>query len=366
MIEFTPTEEQQMLLDAIQRYTGGPVRKAAHDADEAAEMPAEVISRGWDLGLLPGLIPEAYGGYADDQPAVTGVLALEELAWGDLAATLELMTPALFALAVLHAGSEEQKQTYLPAFCDMDRPLATAALIEPAVLFDPWRPATVATWDGDSVTIEGAKAYVPLAADAERMIVYASDSETGQVDGYIVERDAEGLAVTEREKLMGIHALPLYRVSFSGVKVSAANRLGGDHGTDYAAILNRGRVALGALATGVARASMEYARDYARERVQFGVPIATKQAVAFRIANMAIEVDALRVLVWEAAWQADQGKLTTATATQVKQYARNVALHVADEGVQTLGGYGYIREYPAERWLRNARGFATFDGLALV
>lgn len=366
MIEFTPTDEQQMLLDSIQRYAEGQVRKTAHDADEAGETPVEVISRGWELGLLPGLIPEAYGGYADDQPAVTGVLALEELAWGDLAAALELWTPALFALGVLHAGTEAQKQAYLPAFCDMDRPLATAALVEPAVLFDPWRPATTATRSGERVTLAGEKAYVPLAADAERLIVYAADSETGRVDGYIVERGADGLTVGEREKLMGVHALPLYRVSLADVAVSAENRLGGEDGTDFAAVLNRSRIALGALATGVARAAMEYARDYARERVQFGVPIATKQAVAFRIANMAIEVDALRVLVWETAWQADQGKLTTAAATQLRHYAKNVALQVADESVQTLGGYGYIREYPAERWLRNARGIATFDGLALV
>lgn len=366
MIDFTPTEEQNMLVEAVHRYAETDVRKIAHDADEEGAISEAVIRKGWDLGLLPGLIPEEYGGYSDGQDAVTGVLALEELAWGDLAVALELWTPALFAIPVLLSGSDEQKARYLPLFCDVDRPIMTAALIEPSIKFDPWRPATTAARGKGSFTLSGEKAYVPLAADAENILVYASDTETGRVDGYIVPRDAEGLAVGERELLMGIHALPTYRVRLSDVEVGAENRLGEEAGTAYAAILDRSRLALGALATGVSRASLEYARDYAKERVQFGVPIASKQAVAFRIARMAIEVDAMRVLVWEAAWQADQGQDITRDATLVKSYAAKASVFVTDGGVQTLGGYGYIREYPAERWLRNARGFATFDGLAIV
>ncbi len=366
MIEFTPSEEQAMLIEAIHRYAESDVRKVAHEADEANEAPASVVGKGWELGVLPGLILETYGGYADGPGAVTGVLALEELAWGDLAIALEVWAPALFALPVLIGGTEEQKQTHLPACCDLDRPPVTAALVEPRVTFDPWRPATTATRQDGTVTLEGEKAYVPLAAEAERLLVYATDSETGRVDGYIVEKGAEGLAVGEREQLMGIRALPTYRVALSGVTVGADCRLGGEQGADYAAILNRSRIAQGALAVGVARAAFEYARDYARERVQFGVPIATKQAVAFRLANMAIEVDAARALVWEAAWQADQGNDLAQAAAHVKHYTSKAALFVADAGVQTLGGYGYIREYPAERWLRNARGFAAFDGLAII
>lgn len=367
MIDFTPTGEQKMLVEAVRRYAETDVRKLAHEADEAGEMPPAVIGKGWELGLLPGLIPEQYGGYSDGQDAVTGVLALEELAWGDLAAALEMWTPALFALPVLLSGTEAQKQEYLPRFCDIDRPIMTAALVEPRITFDPWRPETTAAPAANgAITLNGEKAYVPLAAGAEAILVYARSTETGRVDGYIVPRDAEGVTIGEREKLMGIRALPTYRVTLSDVQVDANARLGGEEGTRYTAILSRSRIALGALATGVARAAMEYARDYAKERVQFGVPIATKQAVAFRIARMATEVDALRVLVWEAAWQADQGCDITRDAALVKAYASKAAMLVADSGVQVLGGYGYIREYPAERWLRNARGFAMFDGLAIV
>ncbi len=367
MIEFTPTEEQQMLIDAIRRYAENDLRKVAHEADEQAEAPENIVSKGWELGILPGLIPEAYGGYADGPGVVTGVLALEELAWGDLSITLEMWSPSLFALPILISGTEDQKQEYLPAFCDADRPIMTAALTEPSIKFDPWRPATIATRNNGNVVLEGEKTYVPLAADAERLIIYASDSETGKVDGYIVEKDAEGLAVGERNQLMGIHALPTYPVTLSGVTVSVDKRVGGEAGTDFAAILNRSRIALGALAVGVSRASFEYARDYAKERVQFGVPIATKQAVAFRLADVAIEIDAARLLVWEAAWQADQGNDNlTQAATLVRHQITKMSMFATDSGVQVLGGHGYIREHPVERWLRNARGFDVFDGLAMV
>ena len=208
MIDFTPTEEQNMLVEAVHRYAETDVRKIAHDADEEGAISEAVIRKGWDLGLLPGLIPEEYGGYSDGQDAVTGVLALEELAWGDLAVALELWTPALFAIPVLLSGSDEKKARYLPLFCDVDRPIMTAALIEPSIKFDPWRPATTAARGNGSFTLSGEKAYVPLAADAENILVYASDTETGRVDGYIVPRDAEGLAVGERELLMGLRRHP--------------------------------------------------------------------------------------------------------------------------------------------------------------
>ena len=366
MFSFTPTDEQQMLLDAIHRYAANDIREIAHEADEANETPDSVIKKGWELGILPGLIPEEYGGYADDQPVMTGVLALEELAWGDLAIALKLWTPSLFALPVLISGTEEQKQAYLPLFCDVDMPIATAALIEPSVTFDPWHPATTATPGSGGYVLDGVKSYVPLAADAEHLIVYATSPESGQVDGYIIKRGTDGVEVGARDKLLGIHALPTYRVTLSGAKVGTDARLGGDQGTDYATILSRSRIALGALATGVMRASSEYAREYAKQRVQFGVPIATKQAIAFRLADVAIEVDAVRLLTWEAAWHADQGHPLVQTATILKQYVSDMSMFATDSGVQVLGGYGYIREYPVERWLRNARGFVTFDGLAMV
>jgi len=165
---------------------------------------------------------------------------------------------------------------------------------------------------------------------------------------------------------MGIKALPTYRVRFNDVRVDAAARLGGAVGIDYKRLLDRMNVALAALAVGVARASFEYARDYAKQRVQFGKPIAQNQAIAFMLAEMSIDIDSARLMTWEAAVKLDTGQDATREAYLARQFANQMVLKACDHGVQILGGYGFIREYPAERWLRNGRGFPSFTGLAMV
>jgi alkylation response protein AidB-like acyl-CoA dehydrogenase len=165
---------------------------------------------------------------------------------------------------------------------------------------------------------------------------------------------------------MGVRALPVHRLILTDCRIPAENKLGGETGIQFNQILNHSRVALGAAAVGLARAGFEYARDYAKNRVKFGEPIAYRQSIAFMLAEMAIDIDAARLLVWEAAWKLDRGEDVTREAAVMKNYVDNIVLNVADRTVQTLGGYGYIREFPAELWLRNARGFATFDGMAIV
>ncbi len=364
MVSFTPTEDQQMLVEAIHRYAETDVRRIAHDADESGDIPADVLAAGWEIGLIPASLPEEYGGFGERE-ALTGALAAEELAWGDLAVALKLLAPALFAYPVLMFGTEAQKESLLPLVLEEFVPL-TAALAEPGVFFDPHALQTTATAENGSVILNGVKSNVPLAAEAHTLLVYARNSATDAIEAYVVERGAEGLAVGEREKLMGIRALPTYPLTLSDVRVTPESRLGGEAGIQFSRIMAYQQVALAALATGVARAAFEYARDYAKERVQFGVPIATKQAIAFMLAEMAIEVDAARLMAWEAAWKLDQGQDATGEAYLASRYAAQAALFVADSGVQTLGGYGFIREYPVERWLRNARGFAMFSGLATV
>ena len=365
MVAFTPTEEQEQLIDIIKRFAANDIRPVAHEADENERVPAAVIKTGWDIGLVQAAVPEDLGGLGE-MSVVTGVLAAEALAYGDLATALQIMTPALFAYPVILYGTAEQREHYLPLFLDEQLPHLSAALLEPGVFFDAHALRTTATVQGDKVIINGEKAYVPLAARAALMLVYARDSESGKVDAYLLETSTQGVTVGQREQLMGIRALPTYRVSFSNAQVDLNCRLGGVVGSNYDKLLDRSRVALAALAVGVASAAAEYARDYAKQRVQFGVPIAQKQAIAFMLAEMAIEVDAARLLVWEAAWKLDQGEDVTKEAYLAKQYADKAAMFVADSAVQTLGGYGFIREYPAERWLRNARGFTTFHGLAMV
>lgn len=363
MVSFTPTEEQQMLIETIHRYAEAQVRPTAHEADETGEVPAGVLRAGWEIGLIPAALPEVYGGLGEHE-ALTGVLAAEELAWGDLALALKVLAPALFAYPVLMAGTAAQQAELLPLFAGNYAPM-TAALAEPGLFFDPRALATTATAQDGGYILNGVKRNVPLAAEAQKILIYARE-ESGTVGAYIVDAGADGLAIGEREKLMGIRALPTYPVTLSGVRVDAARRLGGEAPLPYEAILNRQQVALAALAVGVARAAFEYARDYAKGRVQFGAPIATKQAIAFMLAEMAIEVDAARLMAWEAAWKLDQGQDATREAYLASRYAADTVVFVADSAVQTLGGYGFIREYPVERWLRDGRGFAMFCGLVIV
>ncbi|NDJ62731.1 MAG: acyl-CoA dehydrogenase [Chloroflexi bacterium] len=365
MISFTPTEEQQQLIDTIRRFAANDVQPIAHEADENQRVPANIITTGWEIGLVPTAIPEELGGLGE-LSAVTGVLAAEELAYGDLSAALQIMAPALFAYPIILFGTAEQRENLLPMFLEERPAHATGALLEPGVFFDPTDLNVTATVEGDRVKLNGTKAYVPLAATADWVLVYTRNAETNKIEAYVIQTDVRGVEIGGREHLMGIRALPTHQVNFNNAEVDLPCRLGGAVGMDFDVILNRSRVALAAMAVGVARASFEYARDYAKGRVQFGVPIAQKQAIAFMLAEMAIEVDAARLMVWEAAWKLDQGEDATKESYLAKEYADKAVMQVTDSGVQTLGGYGFIREYPAERWLRNGRGFTTFDGLAMV
>lgn len=363
MLDFRPDEEQKMLTDAIVRFAEERVRKVFRDAEEDGTIPTDVLKAGWEMGVLPTSIPEAYGGFGE-YSSVTNVLAAEEFAWGDLAIALHIMVPNLVAIPLMLAGTEAQKEQYLPMFCAEGMPKVTAALTEPMVRFDPYKLATTAVSDNGSYLLNGSKTVVPLAGDAELILVYAN--EDGKTQAFLVPTVGEGVTVGDKDKLMGIKALPTYLVTLSDVRVPAENKLGGEAGIDFSLLLNHSRVALGAAAVGVARAGFEYARDYAKQRVQFGEPIGHRQSIAFMLADMATDIDEARLLVWEAAWMMDQGQDVTREASLMKQRIDDIVVNVADRALQVLGGYGYIREYPVELWLRNARGFASFDGLAIV
>lgn len=365
MVSFTLTEDQQILIDTLRRYAEKNVRPHAHEADEAEQPDLDALKSGWQLGLVPSALPEELGGFGE-MSAITGALIAEELAFGDLANALHLMTPALFAYPVTLFGTAEQRETLLPAFLEEDFTAATAALLEPGIGFDAHDMKTTATASGDKIVLSGTKAYVPLADDAAHILVYARNAESGDVEGYIVPKDTPGLSIVDREKLMGIRALPTFRIKLEDLTLDGSAKLGGAVGIDFQTILNRQNVALSALAVGVARGAYEYAKEYAKNREQFGRPVAQNQSIAFMLAEMAIEIDATRLMVWEAAWMLDNGNDASREAYLTRQYANKMVLTVADGGVQTLGGYGFIREYPAERWLRNGRGFPTFDGLAIV
>ena len=359
MYGFTPTDEQKMLIETVVRYAKNDLRAAGHEAEEAKTLPKKLVGKGWEVGVLQASIPEAYGGFGE-RNVVTGVLAAEELAFGDLAGALAVMTPSLFTTPVLLAGSEAQKQQWLPPVIEADWAPFTAALIEPAFDFDPNDLKTTAVKEGEGYLLNGVKTYVPYAAEAETMLVYAALD--GATRAFIVEK-GDGLVVSERIKLMSLNALPLYGVTLRDVKVPEANLLEGD----FAPILAAMRVTNAALAVGVAKAAFEYSRDYAKEREVFGVKVAQKQAIAFMLAEMAMEIEALRLLTWQAAWKLDTGAADAATEAYLAATgAADMVMLVTDRAVQILGGHGYIRDHPVEKFMREGRGFATFTGLAIV
>jgi len=363
MYGFEPSQEQQMLVDSVRRYATNDLRLAAHEADESGEFPHSVIRKGWELGVLQASIPEAYGGFGE-RSAVTGALAAEVLGWGDLAGALAVMAPGLFALPILSAGTEAQKLEHLPALAEGDWQPVTSAFIEQAFDFHPGQMRTAAEKSSDGFVITGEKACVPFADRAERTVVYAGVDGTPQ--GFLIPKGAEGYQICERERLMGIGGVPTFRIRLDKVHVPGSARLGGADGHDFAPILAASQVAVAALGVGLSQAAYDYSLAYAKDREAFGVPIAQKQVIAFMLAEMITEIEASRLMVWEAAWLMDAGHDASKAAYLALVSVSDAAMMVTDRAVQILGGHGYIREHPVELWMRNGRGIPAFAGLAIV
>ena len=365
MYSFTKTDEQRMLTDTVNRFAIRTMRKVYREAEEEGAIPAGIIDTGWELGLLPASLPEDYGGFGE-YSVLNGALYAEELGYGDLAITLELLHPNQVAIPVLLCGTEAQEEEYLPLFCDEEMPKVTSAFLEPTILFDPADLKTTARREGDHYLLSGKKTMVIDADEAELLLVYAKDEADGQTQAFLVPTNAAGVTIGERDKWMGFNALKTYTVEFENVAVAQDKRLGGEDGIDLQKILNSSRIAQAAVGVGLARAAYEYALDYAKEREAFGEPIAHRQSIAFMLADMAIEVDAARMLLWEAAWKLDNDDTNAHDSYLAAQYTADMALNVTDSAVQILGGHGYIREHPVELWLRNGRGIATLLGSVIV
>ena len=369
MISFELTEEQRMMLDTVEDFARDEIRPAARAADEEGGVPAGLLQTIWDLGLVRSVIPEQFGGDGGQRSAVSGAVLGEALAYGDLSIAIHALAPRLLAYPVLEMGTDEQRARYLPEFAATTFKPAAAALMEPRFDFDVLSIAATAVRGSDRYMLDGEKCYVPLVQESEYVLVYAScggGEGIGGVDAFVIPRGNPGMLIGEREKNMGLKALPTYGLKLKDCAVAADARLGGERGIDFARLVSEAKVALASMAVGVARAAFEYARDYALQRRAFGAPIATKQAIAFMLSEMAIEVDASRLLVWEAASRLDKGEDAFKESYQTKNYAAAAALKITDNALQILGGHGYIREHPVEMWLRNARGFATLEGLTTV
>jgi alkylation response protein AidB-like acyl-CoA dehydrogenase len=348
-----------MVRDAMREFAEQAITPIARDCDEASSIPADYIDTTWELGLVSAQIPEEFGG-AGERSAITTAIVLEELGAGDAALAIAAMAPSAFVNAIIDQGTDAQKAQYLPAFCGDKFHTASLAAIEPHAMADPANPRAVAEEKEDRFVLSGRKSFVLFGDRASEFLVLARNGS--EVDAFIVPRDAEGLTISEPELNMGMKGLTTNTLDLERVEVPAANRLGGDQGCDVRRILDASRVALAAIMTGMSRQVLEFCIPYAKERVAFDEPISKKQSIAFRMSDMHIDTEGMRWLTWKAASQVEQGLDATKAASFARSYAAEKTMWIADNGVQILGGHGFIREYPVEMWFRAARTISVLEG----
>ena len=368
MINFELDEDQQLIRDTVVSFARDEIRPQAREADEKGLVPPALVQKGWELGLVQSVIPEELGGFGGAHSAITGAVVAEELAYGDLSIAMHLLAPRLVTVPVLELGTPAVKASILPRFTGERFQAGSAAIMEPRMDFDALTPATTLKRDGDDYLLSGEKCMVPLANEAGHFLVIAGlQNGDGQIHprALLIDRETPGLTVGDRERNMGLKALVTTRVQFDACKIPREHVFDGGDGS-VSRLSNLWRVALASMAVGVARAAYDYAREYAKDRRAFGQAIAQKQAIAFMLAEMAMEVDAIRLLTWEAAWKLDRQEDATREAHLAKRYASEMALKVTDNALQVLGGHGYIRDHLVELFLRNARGFASLEGLAIA
>lgn len=364
MIDYSMSEEQSLMKETINRFIKNNIINQAHEMDENRAIPVEKLQHIWDLGTILSVIPEEFGGYGMSYSPVMNAIILEELAYGDMAFAIAAMVPLMFLLPVLEMGTEEQKKKYLPLYCTAEFPRCTMAINEPVFGFDPVSLKTTAEKKNSSYIINGTKCFVPFAESSNHILTSASLN--GKPNLFIVDKNNPGIKISVKEKNLGLYSLNTNTVTFTNCEISLDDRLGGNSGCDYDKLLQKTRTAMAAIGTGVSRASFEYARDYSKERIQFNEPIASRQAIAFMIAEMAYEVDSMRLLTWKAASCLEAGRDAKRESYLAKLYAGDMTMKIGDYGVQILGGHGYIRDHPVERYYRNGRGIAILEGMAIV
>ncbi len=371
MIDFTLTDEQREFRDMAHKFAEKIIRPAAAEADEKEETPWEVLEKAHRAGLITFSFPERYGGGGVDS-VLTKAIVDEEIFWGCAGIGTVIGGAALCVTPLRLAGTETQREKYIPRFCDPNRvTLGAYALTEPGAGSDPAGMVTTARREGDRYLLNGQKVFITNAGVADIYVVFATLDPSRGADGitaFIVEKDWPGVKPGKKEKKMGIRASHTAAVAFEDVEVPVDNRLGAEGEGFKIAMktfdITRTHIAAGAI--GVARAAYEYALGYARERKQFGKPIVSFQAIAFMLADMAMQIDAARLLAWRAAWLYDNRLPCTTEASMAKAFAADVAMKTTTDAVQILGGYGYIREYPVEKWMRDAKIMQIYEGTAQI
>jgi acyl-CoA dehydrogenase len=367
LVDFTLTDEQKDLRELAHNFAEKEIRPVAWDYDRDGTWPQEIIEKAWEVGLMNVHVPEAYGGPGLDN--LSGCLIEEELGWGCSGIGTTLMANGLASAPLLIGGSDEIQKEYLGMLTEEPK-LASFCLTEPDAGSDVSGMKTTAVRNGDKYVINGSKCFITNGGYADWFTVYAkTDKDAGHrgISAFVVPKD-DTVIVDKKEDKLGQRASNTATITFNETEIPAANLLGEEnHGFKLAMMtLDRTRPGVCGLAVGIARAAFEFACDYAKERVQFGVPIAMHQAVAFMIADMSTKIEASRLLTWESAVLLDQGKRNTLVASHAKRFAADTAMEVTVDAVQVYGGYGFIKEYPVEKLMRDAKIMQLYEGTSQI
>jgi alkylation response protein AidB-like acyl-CoA dehydrogenase len=367
--DLTPDDDQKLIVETVSEFAEEVLRPAARDADDTATYPADLISKAAQLGVTAINIPEDFDGIAAHRSTVTNALVAEALAYGDMGLALPILAPGGVATALTNWGSADQQATYLKDFAGENVPQACVAIAEPQALFDPTALKTTAVRTPSGYRLHGMKSLVPAAADAELFIVGAQLN--GKPALFIVESSSQGLTV-KADPSMGIRAAALGQVELDNVTVPLSARLGEEETTDadsaeiYSEAVALSRLGWAALAVGTSHAVLDYVVPYVKERHAFGEPIAHRQSVAFMCANIAIELDGLRLITWRGASRAEQGLPFAREAALAKRLGTDKGMQIGLDGVQLLGGHGYTKEHPVERWYRDLRAIGVAEGVVVI
>lgn len=374
MIGFDLTEEQQRFKELAHEFAEKEMRPVAPQYDETEEYPWPVVKKAAELGLISYGFPEEYGG-AGELSLVTGCLIAEELCWGCAGMATAIGANGLCAMPILVSGNEDQKKKYLTqlaGFKPNGMPyLGAFCLTEPEAGSDAASLKTTAKPVKGGYLLNGTKQFISNGGVADVYVVFATHDPSLGVDGidaFIVERVWDGVKPGKKEKKMGIRASDTSQVFFDNVFVPEENRIGAEGEGFITAMttLDRTRPLVAAQAVGVARAAYEAALAYSLERKQFGRAISKFQAISFMLADMATKIQAARLLCWQSAWLADQDEPFMLESSMAKNFAPDVAMEVTTNAVQIFGGYGYLKDYPVEKYMRDAKIMQIYEGTTQI
>ena len=367
MVSFQLSEEQEQMRKTARDFSRAEIRPVAAHYDETEQVPWPVLERASQLGLTTYRYPEKYGG-GGIESLLTACVITEELSHGCAGIANTLLGCDTVAIPILLTGTESQKERWLPLFCDPNKVrLGAFALTEAEAGSDVAALRATAKRDGNFYILNGRKQYISFAGIADLYLVFAK-VDGSEITAFLVEAGTPGLLVGNKEKKMGMRASQLCEVMLDDVRVPAQNRLGQEGQGFYVAMktFEYNRPLISSLAIGVARAAYEYALTYAKQRVPFNRPIIANQAISFLLADMATNIEAARLLVWKAAWMIDQGLPANAAASMAKGYAADLAMQVTTDAVQILGGNGLMRDYPVEKWMRDAKILQIVEGTSQI